>query len=110
MKTIGMVQFIGQNGRKMMSKKVFGTFDIKVGHKDISLKDTGRGYSCIDCSADFTGEEVAMIVSDIVQARSARGRMGLYSHLKVKGSEQNKHPDGCTCPDCGNLWVDGEYI
>lgn len=71
-----------------MSKKVFGTFDIKIGHKDISLKDTGRGYSCIDCYADFTGDEVAMIVSDIVQARNARERMGFYSHLKENENDE----------------------
>ena len=70
-----------------MGKKIFGTFDIKIGDKSISLKDQHKFYICAESTGTFTGDEVAMIVSDIIQARNARERMGFYSHLKEENND-----------------------
>jgi len=62
--------------------KHFGTFDISIGDKKISLKDDDIEYVCISSEGEFTGNEVAIIVSEIVNSRKARNRIGLYKEEK----------------------------
>ena len=64
--------------------KHYGTFDISIGDKSISLRDDNPEYVCVDSVGEFTGEEVAMIVSDIVASRRSRVRTGMHTHEKDK--------------------------
>ena len=53
----------------------YGTIDFEIGNKRLSLNDDGEQYVCVSSEGTFTGEEVSMIVTDIVLARERRNRM-----------------------------------